>query len=82
MKKLLLLTLILSLASAVTYDDTDMTDSKVVNSNLTLKWKFNSDSTIEFAVIWNQSSWLGIGFGAKVYYKTITHRCQTQICLR
>lgn len=51
---------------AEAYTDADMTDSKVIDSRLTLKWKFNSDSTIEFATIWNKKTWLGIGFGSNV----------------
>lgn len=49
-----------------TYTDSDMTDSKTIDSRLTLKWKFNSDDTIEFATIWNKKTWLGIGFGSSV----------------
>jgi hypothetical protein len=51
---------------AEAYTDADMTDSKVIDSRLTLKWKFNSDNTIEFATIWNKKTWLGIGFGSTV----------------
>ncbi|CAD8213022.1 unnamed protein product [Paramecium octaurelia] len=48
------------------YSDSDMTDSKTIDSRLTIKWKFNSDGTIEFATIWNKKTWLGIGFGSSM----------------
>lgn len=51
---------------AEVYSDSDMTDSKTIDSRLTIKWKFNSDGTIEFATIWNKKTWLGIGFGSTV----------------
>ena len=51
---------------AEVYTDSDMTDSKTIDSSLTIKWKFNSDDTIEFATIWNKKTWLGIGFGSSV----------------
>lgn len=48
------------------YSDSDMTDSKTIDSRLTIKWKFNSDGTIEFATIWNKLTWLGVGFGTSM----------------
>jgi len=45
-----------------------MTGSIAVDSSFTLKWKFNTDSTIEFAVLWSKKSWIGIGFGAGVRF--------------
>ena len=38
---------------AGTYSDSDLTNSKVVSSLLTLKWAFSTDGTsIDIAVIW------------------------------
>lgn len=48
------------------YSDTDMPNSKTVDANLSIKWKFNDDSTIEFGIIWKKLTWLGIGFGSGV----------------
>ncbi|KAM3146885.1 hypothetical protein pb186bvf_001039 [Paramecium bursaria] len=51
-------------ASAVAYNDSDMTASLQVTSLLTIKWLFSSDGTsIDFGILWGQQSWLGIGFG-------------------
>ncbi|CAD8180120.1 unnamed protein product [Paramecium octaurelia] len=50
-------------ADTVTYTDSDMTASLTVGSTLQLKWKFNTDDTIEICVILNKKSWVGIGFG-------------------
>lgn len=44
-----------------------MTASLSVGSSLELKWKFNTDDTIEMCVILNKKSWVGIGFGKGVF---------------
>ncbi|CAK80961.1 unnamed protein product (macronuclear) [Paramecium tetraurelia] len=51
------------ITQANTYTDSDMTASLTVGSTLSLKWKFNTDDTIEICVILNKKSWVGIGFG-------------------
>ncbi|CAD8177161.1 unnamed protein product [Paramecium pentaurelia] len=52
-----------STASTTTYTDTDMTASLSVGSIFQVKWKFNTDDTIEMCFILNQKSWIGVGFG-------------------
>ncbi|CAD8086097.1 unnamed protein product [Paramecium sonneborni] len=49
--------------NTVVYSDSDMTASMTVGSSLVLKWKFNTDDTIEMCVILNKKAWVGIGFG-------------------
>ncbi|CAD8172499.1 unnamed protein product [Paramecium octaurelia] len=51
-------------ASTVTYTDSDMTSSITVGSELELKWKFNTDDTIEMCVCLNKKAWVGVGFGS------------------
>lgn len=45
-----------------------MTSSIVVSSELTLKWKFNTDGTFEMCVCLSKKAWVGVGFGAGVKY--------------
>lgn len=40
-----------------------MTASIKVGTELELKWKFNTDDTIEMCVCLNKKAWVGIGFG-------------------
>lgn len=45
-----------------------MTASIKVGTELELKWKFNTDDTIEMCVCLNKKAWVGIGFGKGVFY--------------
>ncbi|CAD8172699.1 unnamed protein product [Paramecium octaurelia] len=50
-------------SDSTTYTDTDMTASLSVGTTFQVKWKFNTDDTIEMCFILNQKSWIGVGFG-------------------
>lgn len=40
-----------------------MTATVKVDDNYTIKWMFKDDTTIEFAVLWNKKTWIGLNFG-------------------
>lgn len=40
-----------------------MTASVIVDSKFTLKWKFADADTVEFGIVWNSKTWVGLGFG-------------------
>ncbi|CAK69495.1 unnamed protein product (macronuclear) [Paramecium tetraurelia] len=50
-------------SGSTTYTDTDMTASLSIGTTFQVKWKFNTDDTIEMCFILNQKSWIGVGFG-------------------
>jgi hypothetical protein len=43
-----------------------MTATKTVDSSLVLKWKFNTDGTIEMCILLSKKAWVGIGLGSGV----------------